>query len=313
MTDRELLYVKTIAEERSISAAAKKLFMTQPALSHSLKSLEKEIGMPLFERSQEGMKLTYAGEEYFSMAVDILKRYEDYRQRLTDISQMRRGRVRIGMTRYISALLLPEVLPEFHSRYPNIEIELLESNSEVLETEILNRRIDFAVIHSVDETKKKISYTICCEALSCDEICIVLKKGHPFSGQAVHLPGYCHPVLDPKCLEHYPLVLETGSNRLRHTIDHILRRANVEPDVVLETALFETAKRMVKAGYGATMINDRYITEFLDMDGCEVFSIPMEYKPYWFLCVLTLADGYIPLGAQELIRMIRNREQQPKA
>lgn len=69
MTDKELLYIKTIAEERNISLAARKLFMTQPALSHCLISLEKKTGTPLFVRTPGGLNMTYAGECFYSMAV----------------------------------------------------------------------------------------------------------------------------------------------------------------------------------------------------------------------------------------------------
>ena len=116
MTDKELLYIKTIAEEKNITSAASKLFMTQPALSHCLKILEKSIGARLFERTQEGMKMTYAGEIYYAMAVDILDIYNDFQQKLVDISEMRGGRVRIGMTRNISTMLLPMIMRDYAAK-----------------------------------------------------------------------------------------------------------------------------------------------------------------------------------------------------
>ena len=64
MTSRELLYVKTIADEKSISQAAKKLFIAQPSLSQSLQRIEEQLGTQLFNRSVGGLTLTYAGERY---------------------------------------------------------------------------------------------------------------------------------------------------------------------------------------------------------------------------------------------------------
>jgi DNA-binding transcriptional LysR family regulator len=68
LTERELLYVKTIAEERSISGAAKKLFMTQPSLSSCVQKIESALGTRLFQRTSTGLVLTFAGERYYQVA-----------------------------------------------------------------------------------------------------------------------------------------------------------------------------------------------------------------------------------------------------
>ena len=73
MNDRELLYVKMIVESKSISEAAKKLFIAQPSLSQALQKIEENIGTQLFIRNHDGMKLTLAGEKYYLTATEILK------------------------------------------------------------------------------------------------------------------------------------------------------------------------------------------------------------------------------------------------
>ena len=79
MTSKELMYVKTIAEEKTISKAAQKLFVAQPSLSQSLQRIEEALGARLFNRTAGGLTLTYAGERYYHMAVsythlDVYKR-----------------------------------------------------------------------------------------------------------------------------------------------------------------------------------------------------------------------------------------------
>ncbi len=310
MTDRELLYIKTIAEEKNISAAAKKLFITQPALSHCLRSLEQETGTPLFIRTPSGLKPTFAGECYYDMAMNILDIYNEYQQKLMDFNQMRRGRVRIGMTRYISAMLLPRILPEFTRRYPNIEIQLRERNSQELEMDIAARKIDFAVIHGLDLTEEKVSGGISYHPLSKDDFLILLQKGDPAGERAARMTGYTYPVLDPKYLEDRLFVLETPSHRMRSAIDNIFKRANIAPKVLLETELFETAQRLTEAGCGLTLMNQRYTELFMDTGKCDIYSIPKKYKPFWTLCLILPAGGYIPVSAQILIDMIREQERQ---
>lgn len=308
MTDKELLYIKTIAEEGNISAAAKKLFMTQPALSHCLSSLEKEMGTPLFVRTPKGLNMTYAGECYYAMAIDILDIYNDYQQKLTDINQMRKGRIRLGMTRYISAMLLPQSLPEFSSKYPNVEVWVKEGISEVLELAVRAREIDFAIIHSLDEMKKNTGNSIRYDLLNRDDFCIILKKGTKYADKAARMSGYSYPVLDLKLLEDEPFIMETPEHRMRVAIDILLKRVNIEPRILLEVDLFETAQRLAEVGYGATIVNERYIRSFTNTEHCDVFSIPKKYKPYWFLCVVRPGNSYMPLASQTFLDIIYKKE-----
>ena len=311
MTDKELLYIRTIAEERNISLAAKKLFMTQPALSHCLLSLEKETGTPLFIRTPNGLDMTYAGECFYNMAVDILDIYNDYQQKLVDISQMRRGRVQIGMTRYLGALLLPQVLPEFSQMYPNIEVLVYEKNSQELEQAVLSRKLDFALIHGFETTESQIRGNLEYRSLNRDNFCIVMQKGKKAAEKAVRMTGYPYPVLDPKFLEGEPFVLETLDHRMRVVTDGILKRVNVEPKILLETDLFETAIRLAAVGYGLTIVNESYIKAFANEEyssKCAVFSIPKKYKPYWSVCVIRHAKGYVPAASQEFLDMIEAKQ-----
>ena len=93
MTTKELLYVKTVADEHNISKAAKKLFMAQPSLSQSIQRIEESIGMPLFHRTTTGLTLTFAGERYYHMAVQVLKMYEDFQLEISDINNLKTGHI----------------------------------------------------------------------------------------------------------------------------------------------------------------------------------------------------------------------------
>ena len=91
MTSKELMYVKTIAEEKTISKAAQKLFVAQPSLSQSLQRIEEALGARLFNRTAGGLTLTYAGERYYHMATQILKMYQDFETEVSDINNLKPG------------------------------------------------------------------------------------------------------------------------------------------------------------------------------------------------------------------------------
>lgn len=91
MTRKELLYVKTIADEKSLSRAADKLFIAQPSLSISLQKIEESLGVKLFQRTNRGTLLTFAGERYYQMAQDILKIYNDFEIEVSDINNLKKA------------------------------------------------------------------------------------------------------------------------------------------------------------------------------------------------------------------------------
>ena len=84
MTTKELLYVKTVADEKNISRAAKKLFIAQPSLSQSIQRIEESVGTELFNRTSGGLTLTFAGERYYHMAVQVLKLYQDFEMEISE-------------------------------------------------------------------------------------------------------------------------------------------------------------------------------------------------------------------------------------
>lgn len=93
MTDKELLYIKTIVDEGSISKAARKLYVTQPSLSHCVQHAEEVLDTRLFIRSPSGLTLTYAGEKYYRFATQVLHLYNDLRMEISEISQLKKGRI----------------------------------------------------------------------------------------------------------------------------------------------------------------------------------------------------------------------------
>ena len=106
MTSRELEYIKTVADEKSISSAARKLYIAQPSLSQSLQRIEENLGAKLFNRTPSGLTLTYAGERCYQMACQVLKIYSDFEAEISDINQLKTGRIVMGTTNHLGTVIL---------------------------------------------------------------------------------------------------------------------------------------------------------------------------------------------------------------
>lgn len=196
ITERELLYVKTIAEEKSISKAAKKLVITQPALSVCVQKIESSLDVMLFKRTHKGLLLTFAGERYYRLANDILKIYNDFETDMEDINTLRKGRITLGITVYLATYILPIILPVFKQRCPNVEVVLVEKNSTEVEEALASGEIDFAILHSLscDECESKRNITV--YPLFRDPYLLVTKKDHRLCRYAVHKKGQDYPYID---------------------------------------------------------------------------------------------------------------------
>ncbi len=135
----EFKLIKTLAEEGNMRKAAERLFITQPALSQRLRTIEKEWGTQLFIRSQKGLEPTPAGELVIEYAKDsIVKREEVFEQIAATVDQVN-GTLKIACASIVGQSWLPQVLKEFVERYPKVQISLITGwSSEIVKA--LNER-----------------------------------------------------------------------------------------------------------------------------------------------------------------------------
>ena len=129
----KLNYVMTIAEYQSISKAAEKLHMTQPALTRYLNHLEDELGVKLFDRTTLPIRLTYAGEWYIKRTNQILDINRKMHQEIQEMIDCQRGKITIGMSPGRLDHWAPYLLPEFKRQYPDVEVNFIIGGHNFLE------------------------------------------------------------------------------------------------------------------------------------------------------------------------------------
>ncbi len=139
-----LEYFLVAAEELNFTKAAKKLFISQQSLSNHISNMEKEFDVILFNRTTP-LTLTYAGQALKEKAKQMLElRDETYRQ-LADIKDFSVGQLTLGLSHTRGRVILPEILPVFKDRFPNIDLKLVEGNSSELADDLLHGNIDLII------------------------------------------------------------------------------------------------------------------------------------------------------------------------
>ena len=147
MEIKELNYLIAIAEEKSISKAADRLYMAQSSLSQFLFQYEAELGAKLFVRTARGVRPTSAGEIFIDHARQILMDYHRTKNEIWDIEQqLHGGRIDLGISTFRGTRLLPRVLKEFRRTYPGIHVKITEQDSAALENLIIDGTLDIAMI-----------------------------------------------------------------------------------------------------------------------------------------------------------------------
>lgn len=133
MTTNEFQIIKVLAEERNMRKAAERLFLSQPALSQRLQSIEKEWGAQLFLRSQKGLTATPAGEIVIQFAIDTLTKREEIFEILQSLTSKVHGTLKIACASIVGQNWLPMVLKDFVTKYPEAKISLITGwSSEIV-------------------------------------------------------------------------------------------------------------------------------------------------------------------------------------
>jgi DNA-binding transcriptional LysR family regulator len=145
---RHLRYFVAIAEERSFTRAAERLWVAQPGLSSQIRRLESELGIRLFDRHTRGVSLTQAGDLFLERARFVLAAVEDARSTARDLELGLAGALRFGLAVETSARPVPGLLSRFSHDHPGVEVTVLESYAGTVVRELRDGRLDAVVVPS---------------------------------------------------------------------------------------------------------------------------------------------------------------------
>lgn len=174
MTLRHLKVFVTVCELNSITKAADKLYIAQPAVSSAIKELEEYYGVKLFDRISRRLYLTESGKTLLSYALHIVSLFDEMESNVRDLD--RPGKLHIGSSITIGTSFMPVYAHNFKELYPQTEVCVTIDSSDIIEKKILQNELDFALIEGIVHLE-----SIICEAYMDDELVIVCSPIHPFS------------------------------------------------------------------------------------------------------------------------------------
>ena len=255
MNFRNLQYFLRAAEEKNITRAAQKLYISQQSLSGHIAKLEEELGVALFERGGE-LKLTYAGERLVLLAGRICALEREILRETGEISDRRRGRLRLGISYTCGRVILPRLLPDFRADHPQVEISLMEGNHQKLNAWLAAGEIDVLLGYEPIDVPGAEVYPLLEERLFL--ACPRGISARAFGAAAEQMRASQWRDFDIRALRGCPFILLKTGNRIRTMFDSYLERKDFLPEVVLETENIETAFALAEQGMGVTVYPDLF-------------------------------------------------------
>lgn len=263
MTSQQIEYVLTLAEEKSFSKAATRLYVTQPSLSQFIKNLENELSTTLFDRSTSPIRLTPAGQVFIEAARKIKSIEEELSQQLADLTNLKSGDLRIGTSPFRSACLLPKSIAEFHKTYPGVSIHILEEKSSVLEKSLMEGSIDLLL--GTGPFDENLYYA---EELASEQLYLAVPSDYPINNELIpyqitdsdiktdNVKLHKTPGIDLSRLSKETFIIQKQGQKLNGVISKICKDSSFAPETTLNSERIESSFAWTLAGIGISFVPD---------------------------------------------------------
>lgn len=297
MNTKQLEYVLALSREGSFSKAADTLNITQPSLSQYIKKIEKEIGLPLFYRTNGEVKLTDAGRVYLQSGKQILDLEQQMNAKFHDIAEHKTGTLRIGTSPFRSASMMPIIAKYFQSLYPGMHLVIDEMETHELIDSCEHGDFDFCLtMLPVDE--KIFAYDTIME----EELVLAVPASSNLL-RTTSLPYRKYPAIDADQLNGLSFVMITESQVMQKALNILClnHELNIQTAAVVKS--LEAQISMVRAGVGVALVPT----------GIEYFCNDNEVRFYSFsqqipkrrVVAMWRKDRYLSQAARDLIDGIK--------
>jgi DNA-binding transcriptional LysR family regulator len=277
-----------VAEEGSFTRAGERLHVSQSAVSRQIALLERELGGRLFHRDRRRTSLTHAGELLAAAASGLSRQLADVAGQISDVHELRRGRLRLAGGMSVCMYILPRLLKRYRALHPDVELRVTSGTSEAVLGKLRSHEVDLALL-----TLPLIEKDLEVVPVLKEEMVVVTSPGHPLVAR---------PTVDPREIGRYPLILYELGSRTREAIENFLREEKVRFEVAMENENAEIIKAMVANGNGITVLSHATVAAdvrhrrlaFARLRGRRVYR-----ETGW----VYLRSDYLPRAVKEMLRL----------
>ena len=268
--------IMAIVQEGSITAASKKLFVSQPALSQTIRQVEEELGAPIFTRDTRHIELTYVGKLYIESVRQIQMIDQNLHARVSESKDEVFGTFRLGISVQRGLQLLPMVIPDFISMYPHVKIQLREEGSGMLERRVLEGQCDLALVTTASK-RDQLNYAL----IENEQLMLVAAKTTRLSERFPDgMPINVEEAKNEK------FVSMSEGHSVRTIQDKLFEKYGLSPQILLETHNMEAAKRIAARADAVFLVPSAYVSDtMVDRDRMNIYPIlNKEFAHHFYVC-----------------------------
>ena len=243
MNINQLEYLKELQLNGSFSMAAKKLGVTQPALSLQIQKLEEDLGFKLIDRGKRPLALTSEGEVFFQKSVEILKMVEQLKTISIEMADEIKGYLKVGIIPTLAPYLVPFFIGELKSSYPRLQIEIIELKTEEIILDLKMGNLDCGILSTPIETSGVLF-----EPLFYERFYAYVSDKFRF---------FENPKLDVRKLRDEDIWYLEEGNCFQNQVNSICRvgrKKTAEQNLVYKSNSIESLRRIVENQNGVTFI-----------------------------------------------------------
>ncbi|MDL2248697.1 LysR family transcriptional regulator substrate-binding protein [Tyzzerella sp. OttesenSCG-928-J15] len=244
--------------------------------------------------------LTYAGEVYVEKAKKILITKEELDHELKDIIKSNVGILKVAFPVMRGTYMLSCTLPVFYDNYPNMKLDIVEADSDLLEAMILNGETDLAFFN-LPIRNANIDY----EVIKHEEILLVLSQNHPLAEMGQMREGYQYLWMNLNLIKDEKIILQTKSQRTRRIIDDLFSAYNIEPNIALVTRNISASAMLAARGYGACFVCETHLKHITFDKKPLFFSVGKNKTTVDFVAAFR-KNTYLPFHAKEYIKIVKD-------
>ena len=263
--------IDTISKDGTLTKASKSIHLTQSALSHQLKELERELGVEVFHRQGKGLHLSEQGYRFLKSSEKILAEIKSLEEDISNYKNGITGKLNISMQCYTAYHWLPGIIKYYKIRWPDINIHILsEATSRPLEY-LMRGDLDVGIVRT-QMVNTKINY----EPIFDDRLLVILSKDHPLAAKKV---------IDIKDFQDEDLILPLYDPSYQDTpmIESVIEAQHVKPKTLHRIHYTDATIEMVNAGLGISVMADWIVEPYLQGKNIVVRPLPpMIAKRTWY-------------------------------
>jgi DNA-binding transcriptional LysR family regulator len=241
-TFRQLQFFVAVAEQGSVSRAARKLSISQSSVTEAIKELESDLGVELFERHPRGLNITHKGHQFLRHATKILSDVSDARRSFAGETTSG-GRLQLGVTSLVAGYVLSDILARYRRAFPGVEVTATEDNGDYLEHLLIGGELDVAVM-VISNLRDRMALQA--EIIEVSPYKLWLPLGH-------HLAGA--DIIGVHDIAREPLIMLTV-DEIEENTGKLLIALGARPHVAFRTRSVEAVRSLVATGAGIALLPD---------------------------------------------------------